>query len=90
MVSKVSENSSSSTPPVRNSVEDYATLKNPRIAAHHASNGNLGSRYSDMNGSSNQVDLRTKSNAFLNVRDEHPKSAGYTDRVSNYMRIGMK
>ena len=90
MMSKTSEQSSSSTPPVRDSVEDYATLKNPKISAHHVSNGNLGSRYSGMNGSTNDVDLRTKSSTYLNIQGEHTKSAGYTDRVSNYMRIGMK
>ena len=90
MMSKGSELSSSSTPPVRDSVEDYGTLKNPKIAAHHASNGNLGNRNSGMNGSTNDVDLRTKSNTYLNVREEHPKSRGYSDRVSDYMRIGMK
>ena len=90
MMSKVSDLSSSSTPPIRDSVEDYATLKNPKLSTLNASNGNLGNRYSGMNGSTNDVSLRTKSSNYLNTRDEHQKSTGYTSRVSDYMKIGMK
>merc|ERR1719412_2140718 len=85
MMSRMSDQSNISTPPNRDSVEDYNTLRKPNIT-HHASNGSL------MNGTTpNNVDLRTKSSNYLNVTEKQPgRGSIYTDRVSNYMRIGIK
>ena len=86
MVSRISDQSHISTPPNRDSVEDYNTLRKPPNITHHSSNGNL------MNGSAgSNVDLRTKSSTYLNVTEKQAtRGSNYTDRVSNYMRIGIK
>ena len=83
MVSKFSEQNSL-TPPNRDSCEDTNTLRRP--SSHHTSNVSL------MNGSANDVDMRNKSSIYLNTSNQNQsvRASNYTERVGEYMRIGMK